>query len=412
MNTPTLTLHGSQSRLLRKEKMGGKEFLVAPVVMMKAGVYNGCLYANEELATLPEAWNGRPVIVNHVYGADGKPRTANQPRVLEQVQVGQLFAAGYKDGRLRAEAWIDPDHLGRVHPGMLANLQAGNPIEVSTGVFVDEEQIPGEFGGRRYTGIAKHSRPDHLALIPPGERAACTWADGAGLPRIHSANNQQGHSQTQEDTPSEADPENEIIVTHINSQRSISMNDTEKAEAARAAAALKAEQDAKAAAELKANADKQASDLQTALQKIATLEAQLKTQADERAAAEAAATEAEEKMKANRQAEALTDEQLGALIDARIAQAVESKLQVHADAMAKAPLIAALKANKRLSLSDAALSAMSVEDLENVTRSLSAANYAGRGGPRSPLVNEEDESPDPMPVIDFKTNTIKAAANA
>ena len=43
------------------------------------------------------------------------------------------------------------------------------------------------WNGKKYSAIAHNFAPDHLALLPDGG-GACSWVDGAGMPRINEDN--------------------------------------------------------------------------------------------------------------------------------------------------------------------------------------------------------------------------------
>jgi hypothetical protein len=53
-------------------------------------------------------------------------------------------------------------------------------LEVSTGLFSDQDSVPGEWNGEAYDAILRNYRPDHLALLPGGT-GACSWEDGCGV---------------------------------------------------------------------------------------------------------------------------------------------------------------------------------------------------------------------------------------
>ena len=62
----------------------------------------------------------------------------------------------------------------------MENLETGNPMEVSTGLFSDHQRTPGVWNNEEYSMIATDLQPDHLALLPD-KKGACSLADGAGL---------------------------------------------------------------------------------------------------------------------------------------------------------------------------------------------------------------------------------------
>ena len=60
-------------------------------------------------------------------------------------------------------------------------------MEVSTGLFTENVQANGVFGGKAYHAIATNYRPDHLAILPD-QIGACSIEDGAGLLRVNVKN--------------------------------------------------------------------------------------------------------------------------------------------------------------------------------------------------------------------------------
>jgi hypothetical protein len=52
---------------IRHDSMEGRDYLVAPMVMITEGVHNGSggslYYSKEELEKTPESWNHKPVVV-------------------------------------------------------------------------------------------------------------------------------------------------------------------------------------------------------------------------------------------------------------------------------------------------------------------------------------------------------------
>ena len=156
----------------------GRETLVVPVIMARADVVmNGSWVPVEEL--IPETWNGVPVTVGHPEEGDGFT-SANLPEVLTDWSVGRIFNAVLDGEKLKAEAWIDVKRANAVAPDLVAQLEAGAAMDVSTGYFCDDEPAEGTLNGKAYTAISRNLRPDHLALLP-GEEGACNWGDGCGV---------------------------------------------------------------------------------------------------------------------------------------------------------------------------------------------------------------------------------------
>jgi hypothetical protein len=162
----------------------GRKHLVVPVVMCVEGVLKGSrgafFYPADELRRSVPHWNGRPVVVYH---PDMRFNwAAGNPEVFTAQRVGTIFNARFEGKALKAEAWLDVERLGMVDWRVLEAVKAGRVMEVSTGLFTENEGVAGTWGGRPYTAVARNHRPDHLALLPD-LRGACSIDDGAGLCR-------------------------------------------------------------------------------------------------------------------------------------------------------------------------------------------------------------------------------------
>jgi hypothetical protein len=177
----TTNLTGYQIRLTKFE---GRDHIVVPVVMLTEGVHAGSggplYYPAEEIAKFPAAWNGRPVPVLHPVDDDGFPVSCNSPDVLESRNVGHVFNTRFSKGKLIAQLWLSVEKLGKVDDQLLQRLNAKEPIEVSTGLFLSVDNQSGEWNGEEYVGVAREFRPDHLALLPIGT-GACSLKDGCGI---------------------------------------------------------------------------------------------------------------------------------------------------------------------------------------------------------------------------------------
>lgn len=169
---------------LRIDDLEGREHLVVPTVMLTVGVFHGSrgpvLYEAEELRRSVPQWNGKPVVVYHpdMYG-DG---SASNPRVFNRQKVGVLFNAAFDGKRLKAEAWLDVKRLEAVDPRVLRSLRDHRIMEVSTGLYFDDQGLAGNADGKWYDETARGIRPDHLAILPD-QIGACSIDDGAGLLR-------------------------------------------------------------------------------------------------------------------------------------------------------------------------------------------------------------------------------------
>lgn len=167
----------------RKDTMEGKEYLVVPMVMLTEGVHSGSngpiLYNAEELAKFPESWNAKPVVVYHPM-INGKGVSACDPKIFSEQKVGVIMNTKWEAPKLKAEAWLDVERCNAVDPRILSSIKKGNPLEVSTGLFTDNESKSGTWNSEAYEVVAKNYRPDHLAILPD-QKGACSLEDGAGL---------------------------------------------------------------------------------------------------------------------------------------------------------------------------------------------------------------------------------------
>jgi hypothetical protein len=164
----------------------GKNYLIAPTVAIVEGVMNDILYLEEEIASYIEAWNGRPLIIDHPTDNEGEFVSANSPELLPNT-LGFYYNAVFEDAKLKGEWWIDTEKAKKIDEGIkvLTDLKAGKVLEQSTGLFVDIEEKSGTFNGVPYTGIARNIRPDHVAILLHDE-GACSVKDGCGTPRVNS----------------------------------------------------------------------------------------------------------------------------------------------------------------------------------------------------------------------------------
>ena len=137
-------------------------------------------------ASLPQ-WNGTPLVVNHSTNDQGLHISANDSPVVAEAVIGRFWHCSCQNGRLRGELWINlavAEGMGDEVQAAVARLQAGQPLEVSTGFFAPIDNRAGTFQGRQYQGVYTDIRPDHLALLPH-DLGACSWEDGCGAPRVH-----------------------------------------------------------------------------------------------------------------------------------------------------------------------------------------------------------------------------------
>lgn len=183
------------SALVRTETFGGREYLVAPVIMLVEGVLQGANAEEPEYApadalqAFANQWNGRPVVMNHPQ-VQGTFVSANSPQVLEDWAFGFVFNSHFDTAtaKLKAEAWIDvarAEELGGEFQDAVDRINAGEVVEVSTGLFADVLPLKGRFNNQAYEGVWTNVISDHLAILSAGVLGACSVEDGCGIPRIN-----------------------------------------------------------------------------------------------------------------------------------------------------------------------------------------------------------------------------------
>jgi hypothetical protein len=207
---------------VRFDTMEGREYIVAPMVMITEGVHNGSngslYYPRSELAKTPEVWNHKPVVVYHPT-MNGLGISACDPVVITNRKVGVIMNThfDFKTGKLRAEAWLEKERIEEIDPRIAETLNSGQVMELSTGLFTDNEIIDGEWNGETYTHVARNYRPDHLALLPD-KKGACSIEDGAGLLQLNQEQKKSLEDQLQESFGSEIQIEN-VVTSQISFNR-------------------------------------------------------------------------------------------------------------------------------------------------------------------------------------------------
>lgn len=177
----TITLNKSIGRT-RRETLGGKEYIVAPLSMLVPGVLNGSrgplLYPPELVNRNPAVWNHMPIVVYHPMEM-GKPTSARDPYILNKQGIGFVFKSR-ENGK--AEGWFDVENTKRVDPRVYDALVKGQPMELSTGLFTKNvKAAPGaNFRGKKYVEVVNDFTPDHLAILPD-QKGACSLKDGCGM---------------------------------------------------------------------------------------------------------------------------------------------------------------------------------------------------------------------------------------
>lgn len=173
---------------IRRVSEGGRDFLVAPMSLINPGILNGSqgalLYTPEDCKSTINEWSGIPIVVYHPT-RNGVNVSASAPGVIDESGIGQVRNPRF-DRKSKAEGWFDVEKTRQVdnnlpeHIRILPRLERGQPIELSTGLFTDNDPTPGLHKGREYDAVARNHRPDHLAVLPD-QVGACSINDGCGV---------------------------------------------------------------------------------------------------------------------------------------------------------------------------------------------------------------------------------------
>jgi hypothetical protein len=164
---------------------GGRRHIVAPLSLIVPGVLNGSkgplLYELNEIRKNAGAWEDVPLTLGHPTDMQGRNLSAKDPGVLQRQGLGFVRRPTVKN-KLGAEGWFDVDRTMKLRPDIVEKLESGQPIELSTGLFTDNEEAAANanLNGKPYTHIARNFAPDHVAVLPD-HTGACSLKDGCGV---------------------------------------------------------------------------------------------------------------------------------------------------------------------------------------------------------------------------------------
>lgn len=179
---------------VRRERMGGRTYLVGKATLIVPGVLNGSdgpiLYTAQENRKRADAWNGMPIVLRHPTDKDGTPVSARSPSAMDRVGLGFVFGSHVDNqGLLHAEPWFDEANLQAKDRRTYDRLLRGERVELSTGLGMQRRRAQNgatHTDGRAYTFTAHDYEPDHLAILPD-QRGACSVQDGCGV-SLNAAN--------------------------------------------------------------------------------------------------------------------------------------------------------------------------------------------------------------------------------
>lgn len=190
---------------VRRDKMSGRDYLVAPVTMLKPEVLSGSAgpvyYPADQNRQSITRWNGMPIVNNHpAVGVSARTKD-----YLDTACVGTVLNVREhpkQAGVIQAEAWIDVENANRVDSRIVEALTTGQKLEVSTGLGVKavKAEEGANIGGVVYNYVATEFEPDHLAILLD-TKGACSVEMGCGLLVTNQdgtqtrINNELSHSQ-------------------------------------------------------------------------------------------------------------------------------------------------------------------------------------------------------------------------
>lgn len=365
------------SQLVREEQYKGRKHLVAPAVILLEGVHNNVLYPGEEIAKFAKAWDGRPVMLGHPT-KDGEPLSANSPEQLAERSVGTVFNSSFEDGRLRTEAWIDIDQANGTDEGkkLLARLGNNEVIEVSTGLWTEDEDKTGVWRDEKYGCIAHNFRPDHLALILDGT-GACSIRDGAGMPRV---NEQRKDLKGGQEKVKKNERRKAVEVT----KGGRNVMDREAQVKSLIAGGYWGEANREFLTGLEDGQFAEVLAVHSAYKANVDAAQKKKDEEEEKARLEAEAAKSKPK----------TMQEFLASAPAEVRESIEDGLKLHQEK--KDALIAGLKANKRNAFSDEELRAKKMDELVKLSRLAEVeTDFSGRGGALKSNASDDEIPPAP-----------------
>jgi hypothetical protein len=173
------------------QTLHGRQYLVAPMTSIVPGVLSGSrgalLYPEDQVSRNVQHWDGLPLTAWHPQSQDGSHVSASSPGVLDRQGIGVVRDSAY-NGKLQHKAWFDVERVRQIDNSLkeehkiLPRLARGEPIELSTGLYTDNEPAPSgsSHNGVPYDFIASNYRGDHIAVLPD-QVGACSLNDGCGI---------------------------------------------------------------------------------------------------------------------------------------------------------------------------------------------------------------------------------------
>lgn len=175
---------------VRRETLEGEVYLIAPMVMLKEGVFPTSLnqdpdgdtyYTGELLANSVPDWEGKPMTVYHPM-LNNRYVSASEPELQGKRTIGFLKDVKYATTDLTANGWFNEKKTKEVDSRVHDALTLGKTMELSTGMFGLCDKTEGLFNGKKYKRKPKMIIPDHLAILPD-KKGSCDISCGCGMLR-------------------------------------------------------------------------------------------------------------------------------------------------------------------------------------------------------------------------------------
>jgi hypothetical protein len=185
--------------------VNGREKLAFPITPLREMVYSYPEFGRaeylpgERLAESAPLWSDAPVFVDHP-DSFAANTTRTDPDSFEDAVLGRAYQPEivdheHDDGdtskKLRInEARVDIEvakEIGGAVWETVRRLDNGQVVSVSPGyATVGDTEENGSYRGEEYSVRQGSIVPDHIALVPPGERARCTPQQGCAAPRMNA----------------------------------------------------------------------------------------------------------------------------------------------------------------------------------------------------------------------------------
>ena len=200
MSTPTqktMTLKVSATSAPKRVHQYGNEYIVIPVVAAKEGVMNGVYYSEDLFKRTLNAWEHTPVVLYHPKNEIGEDVTARTLDVIHKRGLGTFQNVSVSEKKLLGEFWLEVWKTSRiVGEIILAEIEAGTPMDVSIGVFASTNEEKGKHGEDEYTEVMTELFPDHVALLYKQE-GACSLEKGCGTMKTNCECQEPKASETE-----------------------------------------------------------------------------------------------------------------------------------------------------------------------------------------------------------------------